>query len=128
MTLGKSRFRPNFFSLKPQGNVCYGFFGGFHPRNVQPLKFLRYLKARARSGPQRAQEGIIFIRRDIIKISVPRHKTSWVYHMTWRVSIGSERAGRNLTSKFDFLKMSRFTPYLWPGRFNPFQPEARNIP
>ena len=53
----KAVFWPNFFSLKPQGNVYYGFFGGFHPRNVQPLKFLRYLEARARSGPQRAQEG-----------------------------------------------------------------------
>ena len=127
----KAVFWPNFFLSNRREMFTMGFLVVFIPEMSSLWNFWGILRLRrdpALKGPRKAQEGNIFIRRDIIKISVPRRKTSWVYHMTWRVSIGSERAGRNLTSKFDFLKMSRFTLYLWPGWSNPFQPKARNIP
>ena len=120
-----------FFLSNRREMFAMGFLVVFIPEMSSLWNFWAILslgRDPAREGPRKAQEGNIFIRRDIIKISVPRRKTSWVYHMTWRVSIGLSRAGRKVTSKFDFLKMSRFTLYLWPGWSNPFQPKARNIP
>ena len=128
----KNQFLAKFFFLSNRREMfAMGFLVVFIPEMSSLWNFWAILSLGwdpALEGPRKAQEGNIFIRRDIIKISVPRRKTSWVYHMTWRVSIGSERGGRNLTSKFDFLKMSRFALYLWPGWSNPFQPIAQNIP
>ena len=49
-----------------------------------------------------------FLGARIQKIPVSRRRSRWVYHLTWRVSIGLSLVGRNLIPKLGTLKIDTF--------------------